>query len=191
MDVMSLLHRSLPFLTVALLAACSSDNGGTTATSPAGGSDTAAPITQAGSDGGVVDSVAPLCLFASADDLAALFPGATAGNPEPSSNSCSIAMTAAGGDAFFLMTPSLAGFDARVQQDTDLGLTISQLDGIGERSYYSRGNELFPQSDLVFEKAGTTYSVRASYANSGQTMVAEPTLQDTLMRIAATWAASI
>lgn len=190
---MTRLYRSLPLLAVlALAASCSSDSRDSSSgsTKPAGGADTAVPDTSPGGDGSG-ESSAPLCLFASSDDLAALFPGATAGNPDPSSNSCTIAMTAAGGDAFFLMSPSLAPFDARMQQDTDLGLTISQLDGIGERSYYSRGNDLFPQADLVFEKAGTTYAVRASYANSDQSMIAEPTLQDTLMRIAATWAASI
>jgi hypothetical protein len=190
MHDMSPIYKTLPVVTALLLAACSSNSSdGSTATSPTGG-DATAPVTQAGSDD-FGDSAAPLCDFASVDDLAALFPGATAGKPEPSSNSCTIAMTAVGGDAFFLMAPSLAPFDARVQQDTDLGLNLSQLDGIAERAYYSRGNDMFPQADLVFEKAGTTYSVRASYANSGQTMVAEPALQDTLMRIAAAWAASI
>ncbi|MGB8858537.1 MAG: hypothetical protein WCC60_04745 [Ilumatobacteraceae bacterium] len=181
------LYRALPFITALLLAACTDDSGGASSTSPASSGDAVAPATQGESN----DNAAPLCQLASAADLAALFPGATAGTPDPSSNSCTIGMTTAGGTAYFMMTPSLAVFDDRTQQDTDLGFTLSQLDGIGDRAYYSRGNDTFPQSDLVFEKAGTTYAVRASYANSGQAMVAEPTLQDTLMRIASAWAASI
>jgi len=187
MHSMSPVYRTLPFVTVLLLAACGSDSG---TTSTAAGGDSATPVTQVGSDSDG-DSVAPVCNFASADDLAALFPGATVGNPDPSSNSCTIGMTTAGGTAYFLMTPSMGTLDARLQQDTELGLTISQLDGIGERAYFSPGNDTFPQADLVFEKAGTTYAVRASYANSGQPMAAQPALQDALMRIAAAWATSM
>jgi len=188
MNFMSPSRRTIPIM-VLLLAACGSD-GGTTSTSPAAGGDIAAPITQTALDGGS-GSVAPVCDFASADDLAALFPGATAGDSAPSSNSCTLGMTTAAGTAYFSMTPSMAALDARMQQDTDLGFTISQLDGVGERAYFSPGNDIFPQADLVFEKAGTTYAVRASYANSCQSMAPQPALQDAMMRIAAAWATSI
>lgn len=182
---------ALPLIATLLIAAsCGSDDSKTAGSSPDVTTISVADSTGGGGDGST-DSVAPLCLLATADDFAALFPGATAGNPDPSSNSCTIGMSTAGGTAYFMMTPSMAVFDDRLQQDTDLGFTISQLDGIGDRSYYTRGNDMFPQSDLVFEKAGTTYAVRASYANSGLAMPAEPGLQDTLMRIAAAWAATV
>lgn len=181
---------ALPIIATLLFgASCGSDDSNTAGSSP--DATTISVADSAGGDGGSTESAAPLCLLATADDLAALFPGATAGNPDPSSNSCTIAMSTGSGSAYFMMTPSLATFDDRMQQDTDLGFTISQLDGIGDRAYYTRGNDMFPQSDLVFEKAGTTYAVRASYTDSGLAMTPDPTLQDTLMRIAAAWAAIV
>ncbi|MEQ1698811.1 MAG: hypothetical protein ABMA25_01825 [Ilumatobacteraceae bacterium] len=182
---------ALPLIAALLLgASCGSDDSKTAGSSPDATTISVADTTGGGGSGST-DSPAPLCLLATADDFATLFPGATIGTPDPSSNSCTIAMTTAGGTAYFLMTPSLLSYDDRLQQDTDLGFTISQLDGIGDRAYYSPGNEMFPQADLVFEKAGTTYSLRATYTNSGLAMPAEPGLQDTLMRIAAAWAATL
>ena len=195
---MSPISRTLPFITVMLLAACSSESG-TAATSSTAGIDPAAPVTQLTSDtsaasaetAGSAGSAAPVCAFASADDLAALFPGATAGDPGQSGNSCTLAMSTTAGTAYLSMSPSIIGLDDRQQQDTDLSLTISQVDGVGDRAYFSPGDGTFPQADLVFEKGGNTYAVRASYGNSGQPMVDQPALQDSLTRIAVAWAASI
>lgn len=173
---------ALPLLALAALAACSDDDAaGTAATSP---------ITSPTSATGGADGVAPTCDLAAAD-LATLFPGATAGDPVPSATTCNISMTTSDGVGYFLMDTSALPYDERLQNDTDHGFTISQLDGIGERAYYSRGNAEFSQADLLFELNGTAYVVRAQYTDSGVEMIAEPTLQDTLQRIAAAWAASL
>lgn len=188
---MKLAHRSLAVLTAVLLAtACGGDDKKSADTVAAGGDTSAAPIT-GGESGDNVDGT--LCSLASADDIAALFPGGTPGEADPSGGqqACTLPITGPSGAAYFLMTPSLLPYDDRLQNDTDLGFTISQLDGIGERAYYSPGNETFPQADLVFEKAGTAYSLRATYTNSGLTTAAEPGLQETMMRIAAAWAATL
>lgn len=190
---MQRLLRTLPVILVTVLAAsCSSDSKSSTDTTVAGGGVTAAPATDGGGGGGGnVDGT--LCDLVSADALAALFPGGTPGAADPSGGqqACTLPITGPSGTAHFLMTPSLLPFDDRLQNDTDLGFTISQLDGIGDRSYYSPGNETYPQADLVFEKAGAAYSLRATYTNSGLTMAAEPGLQDTLMQVAAAWAATL
>jgi hypothetical protein len=195
---MNIAIRSAAVLAVALLAVgCSSDDKSATDTVAAGGDVTAAPVTDGGGDtgsgdtGGNVDG--SLCDLAAADDLATLFPGGTIGEPDPTGGqqACSLTITGPAGTAYFSMTVSLLPYDDRLQNDTDLGFTISQLDGIGDRAYYSPGNETYPQADLVFEKAGSAYSMRATYTNSGLTMAAEPGLQDTMMRVGAAWAATL
>ena len=125
--------------------------------------------------------------------LGALFPGGTIGEADPSGGQqlCTLPITGPNGPAYFLMTPSLLPYDDRLQNDTALGFTISQLDGIGDRAYYSPGNATYAQADLVFELAGTPYSIRATYTDSGLTMPTEPTVQDGLMSIAAAWAATL
>lgn len=171
-------YRWLPLVAALALSGCSTDQG---STSP---SPSPSPSTE------VTDSDAPTCAFATGE-LATLFPGATADAPVPSATTCNIAMTTSSGTGHFLMDTSAMTYDGRLQNDTDLGFAISQLDGIGERAYYSRGNDEYSEANLLFEMAGTVYVVRAQYSDSGVEMIAEPTLQDTLQRIAAAWAASL
>lgn len=186
---------ALPLVFV-LAAGCSSS--GSSKTTTVDGSSVASPGGEAstasdgsGGSGGNIDG--SLCALASADDLAALFPGGTIGQADPSGGqqSCSLPVAGTAGTAYFLMTPSLLPYDDRLQNDTALGFTINQLDGIGDRAYYSPGNATYPQADLVFERGGVAYSLRATYTNSGLTMAAEPGLQDTMMRIAVAWAAQL
>jgi len=183
---------ALPLVFV-LAAGCSSS--GSSKTTTVDGSSVASPggeaSTASDGSGGNIDG--SLCALASADDLAALFPGGTIGQADPSGGqqSCSLPVAGTAGTAYFLMTPSLLPYDDRLQNDTALGFTINQLDGIGDRAYYSPGNATYPQADLVFERGGVAYSLRATYTNSGLTMAAEPGLQDTMMRIAVAWAAQL
>lgn len=190
---------ALPLVFV-LAAGCSSSSGssktttvdGSSVTSPGREASTASDGSDAsGISGGNIDG--SLCALASGDDLAALFPGGTIGQADPSGGqrSCSLPVAGTAGTAYFLMTPSLLPYDDRLQNDTALGFTINQLDGIGDRAYYSPGNATYPQADLVFERGGVAYSLRATYTNSGLTMAAEPGLQDTMMRIAGAWAAQL
>ena len=176
-------HLALPLIALLAITACSDDKSST----PAADSATTMPGT---TTGGSTDT-APTCALATAEQLATLFPGATAGEPVPSASTCNISMTTASGTGYFLMDTSALPYDDRLANDTSLGFTISQLDGIGERAYYSRGNDQYSQADLLFELNGTVYVVRAQYTDSGVEMVAEPTLQDTLMQIAAAWAATL
>lgn len=189
--------RTVTLVTLVALAsaACSSDNSTSTAS-------TSGPVTDqtsggqtsvdGGADGGSQPSLAPVCDLVDPAELAALFPGATPNSPDVSTNSCTRTVSPpSGSGAFFAMMPVFTPYDERLQMATDLNHTISQLDGIGERSYYAAGASGFQFGEIVFEKGGVVYSVIADYALGDVVMPDAATIQDSLMRIAAAWAATL
>lgn len=189
-------RAALPLLALALLApACGGDDDSTaasTAPSVVDSSGTNTTAASGGDSGDSGDSLGPVCDLVNPDDLAALFPGALPGSPDVSTNSCSLTVSpSTGAGAFFAMMPVFTPFDDRLQIATDLGHTISQLDGIGERAYYAAGASGFEFGEVVFEKGGIVYSVIADYALGDVPMPDAATIQDTLMRIAGTWAQTL
>ena len=132
-----------------------------------------------------------MCAFVTTSQLETLFPGGSVGEPVPNPTLCNIPITSATGSiAYFVMSTSAVAYDERMQGDTANGFTVSQLDGIGEQAYYARGADS-GVSNLVFVKGEEIYVVLVEYTNSDLEMPAEPTVQDTLMQIAAAWAASL
>lgn len=176
---MTRLYRSLPLLVaLALAASCGSDSKSSPVT--VGGEVTTVAPTD--TSGGGAGSTVDLCTLVSEADMAVLFPEAT---PQPSrgtAENCAwdVLWASNGGSGVFNMGEIGLPYDDSLASNSDQ-YEVSQLDGIGDRAYYF-------SHYLMFEVNGTTYDL--SVGNYDQSHQPDPAAeQDTLMRIAAAYAA--
>jgi hypothetical protein len=157
------------------VTAAAEASGATPETTPTEAGDADGTETATATDSGAVSggpegvdiSQAPLCALVSAEAAKTLFGDLKIANPSPDPRSCGLFATPEGVafGASLLIQPMFAQFDDNVKTSKELGYTVEELTGIGEKAVFISGTVpgFAPSADVVFLKDQTTYHVMVSF----------------------------